>query len=68
MNAQPDRAADSGFRVAFRHFQSNWDSWEDLFQKAARFASKVGPERLISITHSEDQNDGVVTVWYWDER
>jgi hypothetical protein len=22
---------------------------------------------LISISHSEDQNDGVIAVWYWDE-
>lgn len=40
-------------------------SWEGLFKQVADFATVVGPQRLISISHSEDQNDGVVTVWYW---
>ena len=62
-----DEAASPGRRVAFRHFTSTWTSWEGLFQEAADFASRVGPERLISISHSEDQNTGVVTVWYWEE-
>lgn len=52
-------------QVAFRHFRDRWKSWEDLFQEAAQFAGTVGPERLISISHSADQGDGVVTVWYW---
>jgi hypothetical protein len=42
-------------------------TWDQLFTQAAAFASSVGPDRLISISHSEDQQDGVVTVWYWAE-
>jgi hypothetical protein len=42
-------------------------TWEALFAEAAAFATSVGPARVISISHSEDQNDGVVTVWYWAE-
>ena len=37
----------------------------------SRRARFVGRERLITISHSEDKEDGVVTVWYWgdpDER
>jgi hypothetical protein len=41
-------------------------SWDALFSQASAFASEVGPRRVISISHSEDQNQGVVTVWYWD--
>jgi len=54
-------------RVRFNVFRSAFQSWEILFRDAAAFATEIGPERLISISHSEDQNDGVITVWYWDE-
>ena len=52
-------------QVSFEVFRGTWASWADLFTQAADFASELGPERLISISHSEDENDGVVTVWYW---
>ncbi len=60
-------SSSGGSRAAFRHFEAQWDSWEELFQKAADFASGIGPKRLISISHSEDHNTGVVTVWYWEK-
>ena len=53
-------------RVRFRVFRSILKSWESMFQEVAHFATEVGPERLISISHSEDHGDGVVTVWYWE--
>ncbi|MBN1909640.1 MAG: hypothetical protein JW818_07875 [Pirellulales bacterium] len=52
-------------QVQFEVFRGSWASWNALFDQAAEFASRVGSERLISISHSEDENDGVVTVWYW---
>ncbi len=52
-------------RVEFRIFRASFRSWEELFAEAADFASRLGRDRLISISHSEDQNQGVVTVWYW---
>lgn len=51
--------------ASFEIFRGTLASWETLFTRAAEFASHVGRERLISISHSEDQNKGVVTVWYW---
>ena len=54
-------------RVRFRVFRASFSSWETLFQEAAGFASRIPRERLISISHSEDSNEGVVTVWYWGE-
>jgi hypothetical protein len=54
-------------RVTFRTFRSGFTSWDTLFAEAAEFATQAGPERLISISHSEDQNIGVVTVWYWED-
>ena len=54
-------------RVEFKVFRATMRSWQTLFAEAAEFASKLGPERLITISHSEDNDDGVVTVWYWSE-
>ncbi len=53
--------------VQFRLFRSSMSSWQSLFSEAAAFADSIGKENLISISHSEDNNDGVVTVWYWAE-
>ena len=53
--------------VTFKMFRGTIASWEQLFSDAAAFATTVGRERLITISHSEDQQDGVVAVWYWAE-
>jgi hypothetical protein len=53
--------------VRFQIFRGTLTSWAELFQQAAEFASGLGPDRVISISHSEDANEGVVTVWYWAE-
>ncbi len=58
-------ADNTTWRVAFKIFKSKWLSWEKLFKEAAAFATSLGPERLITITHSADQGTGVVTVWFW---
>lgn len=52
-------------QVAYRVFRSSFSSCDTLFEEAAEFATQLGPGRVISISHSEDKNDGVVTVWYW---
>ena len=57
--------------VKFEMFRGMLASWPELFQQAAEFATHIGRERLITISHSEDKEDGVVAVWYWadpDER
>ena len=50
----------------FRIFRGFWSSWNQIFQEAADFATTLGPDRVISISHSADNNEGVVTVWYWE--
>ncbi|HEX8320746.1 hypothetical protein [Longimicrobium sp.] len=52
-------------RVMARHFRSSYKSWDEMFGEAAAFATQVGRGRLITIGHSADQGEGVVTVWYW---
>ncbi|MGB1252205.1 MAG: hypothetical protein ACPG8W_16415 [Candidatus Promineifilaceae bacterium] len=54
-------------RVLSRKFSSSWVSWEELLYNANEFATSIGPNRLINISHSEDSNEGVVIVWYWSE-
>ena len=51
--------------VRFEEFRGLFSSWPALFQQAAEFASRLGRDRLITISHSEDKDDGVVAVWYW---
>jgi hypothetical protein len=52
-------------QVRYEMFRGTWETWDDLFAQAAKFASSLSPEELISISHSEDSNDGVIAVWYW---
>lgn len=51
-------------KVTFKIFRGTWASWAQLFQQAAEFANTLRPDQLISISHSADHQDGVVTVWY----
>jgi hypothetical protein len=51
--------------VAYRAFRGTFTSWDNLFKQAAEFAGLLQPNQLISISHSADNTEGVVTVWYW---
>jgi hypothetical protein len=53
------------WRVKYKMFRGTFATWATLFDEAAAFASEVGRDRLIGISHSEDKDDGVVAVWYW---
>ena len=57
--------AQTSRRLAYKYFRGTFASWDDLFGEAAQFATQVGPERVVSISHSADRGNGVVTVWYW---
>jgi len=63
MTATPVPAA-SG--VTFKIFRGTLATWKELFIQASEFASTLGKERLITISHSADGGDGVVVVWYWN--
>lgn len=53
--------------VKFEMFRGVMATWPQLFQQAADFATRLGPDRLITISHSEDKEDGVIAVWFWDD-
>ncbi|MEZ6049048.1 MAG: hypothetical protein R3C11_26425 [Planctomycetaceae bacterium] len=52
-------------RVRHAYFRGRLTTWDDLFTQAAEFATLQGRDNVISISHSEDKSDGVITVWYW---
>ena len=59
--------SDGTLVVKYELFRSGFKSWDSLFATAAEFATQIGRERLIGISHSEDKQDGVIAVWYWGE-
>jgi hypothetical protein len=50
-------------KVKFQIFRGMFSSLETLFTQAAEFASEIGKDKIISISHSQE----VITVWYWSE-
>src|SRR5947209_11663418 len=42
----------------YKIFRSSLSTWESLFAEAAEFVTQVGPERVISVSHSADQGEG----------
>ena len=55
-------------KVEFQIFKGgSFVPWDDLLAQAAQFATEVGSERLITISHSADHHVCVVVVWYWTE-
>jgi hypothetical protein len=56
------------WRLVYKYFRGTWETWDNLFAEAALFATEVGPERVVGISHSADDSDGVVTVWYWTDK
>jgi hypothetical protein len=52
-------------KVSYQMFRSSSKSWDELFLEAAEFASTIEEMRLINITQCCDNNNSVVTVWYW---
>ena len=55
-------------RVRSRAFhERNPRNFRSVMREAELYASNVGKERLINISHSGSTMEGyVVTVWYWD--
>ncbi len=49
----------------FKIFTAVLKSWEKVFTEAANFAAQLPTDRVISISHSADNGEGVVVVWFW---
>lgn len=49
----------------YKTFGSELSPREAAFAQALQFLTDLGPARVISVSHAEDQRGAVVTVWYW---
>lgn len=57
-------------QVAFRVFRSKGFSdtqVESTAKEAAEFASSLGPEKLVNVSHVLDGHIHILTVWYWED-
>src|SRR5262245_11772728 len=54
-------------RITFKSFDSKMASREKLFKTAVEFANKIDRKDLINITHSEDHDNIVITIWYYTD-
>jgi hypothetical protein len=50
-----------------KYFRGTLKSWSELFEQAAEFATEVGVDQVVSISHAAAGADGTVAVWYWAE-
>ena len=62
---------DATGRAAVMRFEvfraTSFTTWEALFQSVADFATDLGRDRVVTISHSEDRGSAVVTVWFWED-
>jgi len=54
-------------RLVFKSFDSKMASREKIFKAVVDFANKIDRKDLINLTHSEDRDNIVVTIWYWTD-
>jgi hypothetical protein len=54
-------------RIVYKSFDSKMASREKLFKAVVDFANRIERKDLITLTHSEDRDNIVVTVWYWTD-
>jgi hypothetical protein len=53
-------------QVQVRIFSSNARAMGDICAEAAEFASGLGKERLINISHTKEGTAIWVAVWFWE--
>jgi hypothetical protein len=54
-------------RLFFKSFDSKMASREKLFKAAVEYANQLGRDRILTLSHSEDRDNIVITIWYWAE-
>lgn len=55
-------------RAKFKIVRGAWTEWKELFEEAALKATEIGRDRLIGFSQSEDRNEGVLVLWYWERK
>jgi len=54
-------------RITYKSFDSKMASREKLFKAVVDYVNKISRQDLITLTHSEDRDNIVVTIWYWTD-
>jgi hypothetical protein len=52
-------------RALHKTFRATFKSWRTLLRESTDFATDIGEDRLISISHSSDMSEAMIVVWYW---
>jgi hypothetical protein len=52
-------------QARYKLFKSGHESWETMSQQVADFLTTLGPGKVIGVSHSQENNWGVIAVWYW---
>ncbi len=50
----------------YKLFKSGHESWETMSEQVRKFLTILGPGRVIGVSHSHENNIGVIAVWYWE--
>jgi len=53
-------------RASYKVFKSSFDSWEKMAHQVTEFLTTLGPGKVIGVSHSQENQHGVMIVWYWD--
>jgi len=53
-------------QARYKLFKSLTDPWETMSQQVAEFLTTLGPGKVIGVSHSHENNLGVIAVWYWE--
>ena len=53
-------------QARYRLFRSAFDSWETMCEEVTEFLTTLGPAKVIGVSHSQEGQIGVITVWFWE--
>lgn len=52
-------------KAQFKVFKSQFNSWETMAEEVTEYLTALGPDKVIGVSHSQEQQLGVIVVWYW---
>lgn len=61
---QGDAANNQPPAFSCRSTQGSWANWDDFFGDLAKMATEIGPERLVSISHSGTEDDALGAIFH----
>jgi len=53
-------------KANFKIFKSLSEPWDAMSRQVADYLTELGPEKVISVSHSHEGHIGVIIVWYWE--